>query len=328
MSILRTLAVAFSLTAFCGGAAAQESTDESGILAGFFDSSKEKEINFSKFHLPPLSVLFENAKNTPNILAMAKQQEIAQAEVAKQKKHIFSYVYGHASYSYGKADMWGNGSSSYSPMIYQFQGSEQSYWNLGVNVSVPLEDLLDLGASVKRKRLLVENAEIQKDMAYDQLKQQIVLLYVRITNNLTALKTAGENAAIYQGASALNEQEFLHGNMEIEDFAWTGSRGQGAVATYQSLLTTITTDILTLEILTHTPIITNTTTEITLESTIEKSQKAIAKENRAKERKLEKAYEMEIKAEEAIKKQEEEAKKKKEEEQEKMLKQLKKKGKK
>ena len=62
--------------------------NESGISAGFFDSSNEKDINFSEFHLPPLAVLFENAKSNPTILQIAKQQEIAQAEVTKQKKHI------------------------------------------------------------------------------------------------------------------------------------------------------------------------------------------------------------------------------------------------
>ena len=99
--------------------------NESGISAGFFDSSNEKSINFSEFHLPPLAVLFENAKSTPQILTLAKAQEIAQAEVAKQKRHIFSYVTGHASYSYGVSDMWGNSSSSYNMRIMQFQGSEQ-----------------------------------------------------------------------------------------------------------------------------------------------------------------------------------------------------------
>ena len=132
--------------------------NESGISAGFFDSSEEKSINFSEFKLPPLAVLFENAKANPKILTLAKAQEIAEAEVAKQKRHIFSYVNGHGSYSYGKTDMWGNNSSTYSTMIYQFQGSTQNYWNIGVSVAVPLEDILDLGASVKRKRLEVEQA--------------------------------------------------------------------------------------------------------------------------------------------------------------------------
>lgn len=281
----------FLATAISGSIKAQATLDDSGISAGFFDSSLDKDINFSDFHLPPLAVLFENAKANPTILQMAKSQEIAQAEVVKQKKHIFSYVYGHASYSYGKTDMWGNNSSTYNQMVYQFQGSEQSYWNVGVNVSVPLEDVLDLGHSVKRKRLLVEEAQLKKDIAYDELKLQIVTLYIRITNNLTALKTAGVNAAIYQGASEMNEEEFHHGNMEIEDYAYTGLRAQSAVTNYQGLLTQITTDIVTLEILTHTPILTNTTTEITLDQTVQKTAKQIAKENKALEKRIKEAAE-------------------------------------
>ena len=91
--------------------------DESGIAAGFFDSSKEKDINFSEFHLPPLAILFENAKANPQLMSLEKARQIAQAEVAKQKRHIFSYVTGHASYSYGKTDMWGNNSSSFNTSL-------------------------------------------------------------------------------------------------------------------------------------------------------------------------------------------------------------------
>lgn len=274
-----------------------QTADDSGISAGFFDSSLEKDINFSIFKLPPLAVLFENAKSNPTILQLAKQQEIAEADVIKQKKHIFSYVSGHAGYSYGKADIWSMGSSSTQYLMQQFQGNEQNYWNVGVNLSVPLEDILDLGHSVKRKKLLVDNAQLQKDIAFDQLKLQIATLYVRITNNLTSLKTAGENAAAYQGAEALNELEFHHGNMQIENYAYTGLQGQAAVNTYQGLLTQITTDIITLEILSHTPIITNTTTEITMDQSVEKSAKQIKKENKALEKRIKEAAEEEIRIE-------------------------------
>lgn len=263
----------------------------SGITAGFFDSSDNATINFSSFHLPPLAVLYENAKQNPSILSLAKAQEIAQAEVAKQKRHIFSYVYGHASYSYGKTDMWGQSQSntSYSMVLQQFQGSEQSYWNVGVNVSVPLEDILDLGASVKRKQLLVDKARIEKDLAYDELKQRIATLYINITNNLVALKTSSEASAIYQGAGALNQEDFHQGNMSIEDFAYTKLHEISVVSQYQSLQTQITTDIITLEILTHTPILTNTTTDITLDENVTKSEKEIRKENQAVAKSIKKA---------------------------------------
>ena len=279
--------------------------NESGIAAGFFDSSKEKDINFSEFHLPPLAILFENAKVNPQILSLEKARQIAQAEVAKQKRHIFSYVTGHASYSYGKTDMWGNNSSSFNTMIYQFQGSEQSYWNVGVNLAVPLEDILDLTASVKRKRLEVDQAAI----AYDQLKREIATLYVRITNNLVTLKTMGESAAAYQGAGALNREDFENGNMDIENYAHTKLEEVTQVTAYQSMQTNITADIITLEILTHTPIITNSTTEITLDQTISKSEKQIAKENKAVEKRVRKAVKEETKKEKKLEKAEEKAEK-------------------
>ena len=283
--------------------------DESGIAAGFFDSSKDKDINFSEFHLPPLSILFENAKANPQIMSLEKARQIAQAEVAKQKRHIFSYLYGHASYSYGMTDMWGNNSSSYNQTIYQFQGSEQSYWNVGVNLSVPLEDILDLSAAVRRKKLEVDQAVIAKDIAYDQLKLQIATLYVKITNSLVTLKTLGEAAAAYEGAGALNREDFENGNMNIEDFAWTKMHESGQVSSYQNLQTTITTDIITLEILTHTPIITNSTTEITLDATVNKSEKEIEKENKAVEKRIKKAVEENDKRTKALEKAERKAEK-------------------
>ena len=273
-----------------------QSFDDSGIAAGFFDSSQEKSINFSEFHLPPLAVLFENAKSTPQVMSLQKAQEIAEAEVAKQKRHIFSYLTGHASYSYGVSDMWGQSSSSYYTLqMMQFTGREQSYWNVGVNLAVPVEDILDLGAAVKRKRLEVDQAIYNKDHQYDQLKLQIASLYTKITTGLIVLKTASENAAIYQGAGALNEEDFHNGNMSIEDFAFTKAREDAAVSSYQNQQAALITDILTLEIITHTPILTNSTTEITLDKAIQKSEKQLAKENKAVEKRVKKVAEEEEK---------------------------------
>lgn len=287
-----------------------QSFDDSGIAAGFFDSSKEMSLNFSEFHLPPLAVLFENAKSTPKVMSLQKAQEIAEAEVAKQKRHIFSYLTGHASYSYGVSDMWGTNSSNYNTLqMMQFRGNEQSYWNVGVNLAVPVEDILDLGAAVKRKKLEVDQAVYNKDYQYDQLKLQIATLYTKITTGLIQLKTASENAAIYQGAGALNLEEFHNGNMSIEDFAFTKAREDGAVGSYQKQQAEIITDILTLEIITHTPIITNSTTEITLDKSVQKSEKQLAKENKAVEKRIKKAAEEEEKKLKALEKAEAKAQK-------------------
>ena len=307
MNKLRRLLVIVVTAGISSTALAQ--FDESGIAAGFFDSSKDKDINFSEFHLPPLAILFENAKANPQLMSLEKAREIAVAEVAKQKRTIFSYITGRASYSYGKTDMWGNNSTTASPMVYQFQGSEQSYWNVGVNLAVPLEDILDLVPAVKRKKMEVDQAIIAKDIAYDQLKLQIAALFVKITNNLVTLKTLGEAAAAYQGAGALDREDFENGNMAISDFAYTKLHESGQVASYQSMQTEITTDIITLEILTHTPIITNSSTEITLDESKNKSNKEIAKENKAVEKRIKKAVKEENKKEKKLEKAEAKAEK-------------------
>ena len=291
------------------GSSAFAQFDESGIAAGFFDSSKDKEINFSQFHLPPLAVLLENAKSNPQIMSLEKARQIAEAEVAKTKRSIFSHINGSASYSYGKADMWGNNSSTTSYMIYQFQGTEQSYWNVGVRANISVEDILDYVPSIRRSRLEADQAVIAKDIAYDQLKLQIATLFVKITNNLVTLKTVGEGAAAYQGAGALTREEFENGNLEIETFARTKMYESSEVAGYQSLQTSITTDIITLEILTHTPIITNSTTEITLDTHVTKTDKEIAKENKAVEKRIKKAVEEDEKKTKALEKAEKKAEK-------------------
>jgi hypothetical protein len=177
---------------------------------------------------------------------------------------------------------------NFTPIFESKDGSEQSYWNVGVNLNIPLEDILDWGPSIKRKRLEADKARLEKDIKFEDLKLQISSLYAKITNNLVTLKTASEGAAAYQGAGALNQEDFHQGNMNIEDYAWTKMHELSTVQSYQTLQTSIITDILTLEIVSRTPIITNATTEVTLDGTFYKSEKQIRKENKALEKRIQK----------------------------------------
>ena len=313
MNKIKRILLLISMTGI-GSVSYAQQLDDSGISAGFFDSSEESTLNFSSFHLPPLSVLFENAKQNPTILSLEKSEQIANAEVAKQRRHIFSYVRAYASYSYGKTDVYGQmtnnttGTMNFTPIFESKNGTEQSYWTVGANLNIPLEDILDWGPSIKRKRLEADKARLEKDIKFDDLKLQISSLYAKITNNLVTLKTASEGAAAYQGAGALNQEDFHQGNMSIEDYAWTKMHEVATVKDYQAQQTEIITDILTLEIISRTPIITNATTEVTLDGTIHKSEKQIRRENKALEKRIakeakadEKRYQQLEKAEKAAK---------------------------
>lgn len=245
---------------------AQEEDKNKGIIAGYFDTDDlngGENIDYSTFKLPPLGLLFENAKSNPSVEQLAREEAIQRELLKKEKKSWSEWISGFASYSYGVMDNYGSSENVATPIYYQYVGSKQHYWNVGARASVPLDGVLDLRGRVRRQRLMVEKAQLDKDIAYESLKQTIATLYVRITNNLISLKTASENAAAYKGAGLLTKEEFKMGDVTVRDLAETKRWESNVTQEYQNLQSVITTDILILEIITHTPIITNAIVDIT-----------------------------------------------------------------
>lgn len=232
-------------------------SNDNQIQAGFFDSNTLSGIDYSEFQLPPLGTLFENAKSTPSIELLEKERQLAEKLLSKEKRAFLSYFYLHANYSYGNTTSTATATDISTPLYTFSNGTESHYWNVGASVNVGLESLFDLGGRVKRQRIAVEKATIQKEIEFDKLKQEIATIYVRITNNLISLKTAAENAATYRGAGLMSEQQFLNNQMTIQQVAEVRRWENSAVQSYQTIQSQISTDIILLEIMTHTPIITN-----------------------------------------------------------------------
>ena len=250
---------------------AQENVDtlkviapESQIQAGFFDSNALDGIDYSEFQLPPLGVLFENAKTTPSIEILEKERQLAEKLLSKEKRAFLGFFYAHGNYSYGNTSSTTTSSDISTPNYVISNGVKSDYWNIGGSVNIGLETLFDLKGRVNRQRIQVEKVTLEKEIIYDELKQKIATIYVRITNNLIALKTAAENAAAYRGAGLMMEQKFRINQATMEDLAGVKRYEYDAIQSYQGIQSQISTDIILLEIMTHTPIITNTITSIQL----------------------------------------------------------------
>ncbi len=216
-----------------------------------------RKIDYENIQLPPLSELFENARETAPMELLEKKALLERKLVEKEKRSWLSFFNAHGSYTYGMLDNYASSSDVLTPIYYQYSGTEQHYWNVGGSVSIPLETLFDLGGKVRRQKINADIAELEKEQQFQLLKQQIVTLYVKITNNLIALQSASENAAAYRGAGLIAEQRFRNNQMDVTALADVKRFENGASQTYQDIMTQITTDILILEILTNTPIITN-----------------------------------------------------------------------
>lgn len=213
-------------------------------------------IDFATLQLPPLSVLYANATSNPTVKMMEKERQLQKKLLSKEKRSWLSFFSARAGYSHGVTDNFGTITDVTTPIFYQYTGVEQDYWNVGGNVNIPLETLFDLGGKVKRQRIIAEKAEYAKEQAYDQVKQEIAHLYVSILSNIESLKRSAEHLALYRGASAIAEQDYRNRRGTILELAEIKRREFEANKSYEELRAAINEQLLVLEIISHTPILT------------------------------------------------------------------------
>lgn len=223
-------------------------------------------VDFATLQLPPLSVLYANATSNPTVKMMEKERQLQKKLLAKEKRSWLSFFTARAGYTHGVTDNYGTITDVTTPIFYQYSGVEQDYWNVGGNVNIPLETLFDLGGKVKRQRIIAEKAEYAKEQAYDQVKQQIAHLYVSILSNIETLKRSAEHLALFKGATAMAEQDYRNRRGSIADLADLKRKEFEANSSYEGLRASINEQLLVLEIISHTPILTTYNETTTLEN--------------------------------------------------------------
>ena len=162
-------------------------------------------VDYAKIKLPPLSVLYENARSTPSLQILEKEKLLQKKLLSKEKRNWLGFIQAGGSASYGIADNVASNTDVNTPLIYRYVGTEQTSWNVGGGISIPFEKLFDLRGGIKRQRIQVDIAELRKQEAYETLKIQIAHLYVQILSNIETLQRSAENIALYKGASAVAE---------------------------------------------------------------------------------------------------------------------------
>ncbi|MEG1839463.1 MAG: TolC family protein, partial [Bacteroidaceae bacterium] len=205
--------------------------------------------------LPPLDVLYVNAEKVPVIEIAAKQRLLAERLLKKEKKGWLNFISIRGGYAYGKTDNYGSRTDVTTPLFYQYTGMSQHYYNVGGNISIPLETLFDLGGKVKRQKIEVEIAEANRLKELDMLKQEIAKTYIQILANIAILKIAAESVTLSKGEYKILEEKFSGRRIPIEDLALSKKKEMETVTTYEQIKAQVNIGLLNLEILSNTPII-------------------------------------------------------------------------
>ncbi len=149
------------------------------------------------YQLPPLDSLFENAKTNPRLKAIQSSIEAARYDLKLTKREWWQYLSLHAGYTYGILGTYTDQETQYTPLSTVYTGASQSSWSVGANISIPFNHLLGQRTSIKKQKQLVQNVEYTQQVAFDEIKNEIIELYCNIQYQLKLLQLAIETLTLY-----------------------------------------------------------------------------------------------------------------------------------
>lgn len=219
------------------------------------DYSKTQIEDYTEITLPPLDLLFENVKGAPTYELAQVKEQIERKLLAKEKRAFLGFFSLRGSYQYG---MFGN-ESTYTDVAIApyltYSTSAQNGYTVGAGVNIPLDQLFDLGARVKRQRLNLKSATLEKEIKYEQIKKEIIELYTTATSQLSILKLRAEALILANVQYSIAEKDFTNGTIESTTLSIEKGRQSQALESFEKSKYELTKSLMILEVITRTPIL-------------------------------------------------------------------------
>jgi outer membrane protein len=219
------------------------------------DNSKIQIEDYTEITLPPLDLLFENVKGAPTYELAQVKEQIERKLLAKEKRAFLGFFSLRGSYQYG---MFGN-EATYTDVAIApyltYSTSAQNGYTVGAGINIPLDQLFDLGARVKRQRLSLKSATLEKEIRYEQIKKEIIELYATATSQLSILKLRAEALILANVQYNIAEKDFTNGTIESTTLSIEKGRQSQALESFEKSKYELTKSLMILEVITRTPIL-------------------------------------------------------------------------
>lgn len=219
------------------------------------DYSKLQPNDYSSITLPPLDLLFENAKSAPTYELATVKEQIERKLLAKEKRAFLGFFSLRGSYQYG---MFGNESTftdvAIAPYLTYSTQAQKGY-TVGAGVNIPLDGLFDLTARVKRQKLNVRTAQLERDVKFEEMKKEIIEMYATATAQLSILKLSAEALILSNVQYNIAEKNFSNGTIDSGELSAEKSRQSVAKEKFEKSKFELTKSLMILEVITRTSIL-------------------------------------------------------------------------
>jgi len=212
-------------------------------------------LDYTKLLLPSLEELFENAKKSPSVEMFESKMMEQDNQLKTEKRSWLKYFKVGGSWQYGNIGVNSIFTDQNTPLFYQYSGATQNARFVSGTVSVPFDDLFDRSNRVKRQKMQRRSTELEMEKWFDEQKLRIIDSYVKLTSAMSILKKKAENLTLTQAQVKSLEADFANGNAEIAALTVAKKMEVDAYETFKITEGTITAELLHLEILSRTKII-------------------------------------------------------------------------
>lgn len=177
------------------------------------------EQNDLKKKLPPLDSLVMMAKNnSPFIKVTINEQQYRDGVVTAEQRAWLEYISVGANYNYGVFDNLSNAQIAGDPGSQTLFSSEQSRYQLGVTLNLPLSAIINRKARIQSAKGEAKKARYQTEVAEMELEQKVVSLYNLVLKVHRMFFLANSIVDNFRVQSLRAETEFSSGIISINDY--------------------------------------------------------------------------------------------------------------
>lgn len=211
--------------------------------------------DYLKLQLPPLEVLFENAKNSAAVDFYTVKMEEEASALKTEKRSWLKYFRFISTYQWGLMGVNSSFSDTDTPLFYQYSGARQNWYNVGVTLSIPFDDFFDRGNRITRQELKTKATRVEMEKWHNEQKLRIIEMYTQAVKELSVLKLKAESLSFANVRFELAQQDFLNGKLEAGSLSQIKDMQMDALESYEQTRAGLNRALLQLEVLAKTKIL-------------------------------------------------------------------------
>ena len=177
------------------------------------------EVNDISKKLPPLDSLVVMAKeHSPFLKVTLNEQQYRDGVVSFEQRAWLQYINLEAGYNYGIFDNLSNSQIAGDPQSQALFSTEQSRYQLGVSVRLPLSAIINRRAKILSAKGEAEKARYETEVAEMELEQQVTILYNDLLKVHRMFFLANAIVDTFRVQSLRAEKDFANGVISVTEY--------------------------------------------------------------------------------------------------------------